>query len=76
MFHQNGLILMELGNLAIIKISSPQANGPFEPKNVKISLKLTELQEFKGRFSEKKVLVGFHIKHTSTFLKCFSPETS
>ena len=27
---------MELGNLVgLIKISSPQANGPFEPKNVK-----------------------------------------
>ena len=51
-FSQNGLILMELGNLALIKIFSPQANGPFEPKNVEISSKLN-YEHLKVLFHEK-----------------------
>ena len=50
-FAQNDLILMELDNLTLIEIFSPRANGPLEPKNVKLSLKLAELRASKGVFS-------------------------
>ena len=52
------MLLMELGDLALILISSPRANGPFEPKDVKISQKLTELPTFKGAFSRKSTSSG------------------
>ena len=59
---------MELGTLALIKISSPQANGSYEPNNVKISSKLTKFWVFKGRFFfHKKALVHFSLYFVKMF---------
>ena len=43
---------MELGNLAVIDISSPRANGPYEANNAKISSKLTKLRAFESAFEK------------------------
>ena len=64
---------MKLGNLVLIKISSPRANVPFEPNNVKISSKLTELPALEGAFFTIKCCYTIYIYCTSSFCEKKTP---